>query len=142
MDDTALINCIKEHEGSQRYAYSDSLGYITVGIGRCLDRRRGKGLSSQEQTYLLSNDIQECKDELEPLSWYQMQDDVRKCVLIEMCFNMGAANLFAFHKMIASLKDRDYKQATQEMRSSLWASQISRDRLENMCFRMTHGQYP
>ena len=55
-----LIEQLKRHEGVSKWAYEDHLGYITVGVGRCLDPEIGLGLSDDEIDYLLRNDITRC----------------------------------------------------------------------------------
>lgn len=130
-----------EHEGEERFVYTDSLGYQTIGIGRCVDKKRGKGLSNEEILYLLRNDIKEARDDLSPNNWYLAMDDIRRGVIIEMSFNLGYRGLLKFKKMIKALTTIDYAQATKEMRDSLWAKQIGYDRLEDMCYRMEFGKY-
>jgi lysozyme len=107
-----------------------------------VDKRKGKGLSKEEQIYLLMNDISECMDYLDDYAFYQCLDGVRQGVLIEMCFNLGLNGLLGFRNMIAAINKKDYASATIEMRGSRWASQIGSSRLENLCFRMRNGDYP
>src|SRR6185503_15017237 len=136
MDIEKLKQEIEKHEGSEQFAYTDSLGYISAGIGRCLDRRKGKGLTREEQLYLLSNDIDSCRAELDPFVWYQQLDDVRKCVMIELCFNMGIRGVLGFRKMIEALKSKNYDTAVIELKDSKWATQIGKDRVNNICYRL------
>lgn len=142
MDLEKLKEILIKHEGSEQYAYEDSLGYITVGIGRCLDRRKGKGLSKREQLYLLQNDIDDCKRQLDPFVWYQNLDDVRKCVMIELCFNLGIHGLMGFKKMIAAIKKNDFETAMMELLDSKWATQVGKERQKNISYRLLHGKYP
>ena len=142
MDTSQLIECLKEAEGSKQFAYTDSLGYITVGIGRCLDRRKGKGLSPEEQLYLLNNDIEDCKHDLQPFPWYQQLDDVRKCVMIELCFNLGIAGLLKFKNMIAAIQSKSWQKAVDELLDSTWSSQIQESRKQNITYRLLNGAYP
>ena len=53
----SIIRLLRRHEGVEPYAYKDHLGYITVGVGRCLEKDVGMGLSDDEIDYLLKNDI-------------------------------------------------------------------------------------
>ena len=39
-----IIRLLRRHEGVEPYAYKDHLGYITVGVGRCLEKDVGNGL--------------------------------------------------------------------------------------------------
>ena len=137
-----LIDCLIEHEGRARYAYEDTLGNITIGIGRNISQRSGKGLSLDEQMYLLNNDIVSCRNQLKSMPFYQIQDDVRKDALVEMCFNMGLPHLCCFRNMISDLSEKLYESAVRSARESKWATQISKARLDNICYRLLHGAYP
>ena len=54
---TKLTEMLTAHEGSKSHAYKCTAGKITVGVGRNIDPEGGLGLSQEEITYLLSNDI-------------------------------------------------------------------------------------
>lgn len=136
-----LIDKLIEHEGMRKYAYKDSMGYITIGIGRCLDQGKGKGLSVDEMMLLLNNDINDCKKQLEQNYVYRTLGDVRQEVLIEMCFNLGYSGLMKFTKMLAALACKDFKAATKEAEDSAWAKQISIKRLQDILYRMETGKY-
>lgn len=145
MDEACLENLkaiLIAHEDRSQFAYEDSLGFITIGIGRCIDRRKGKGLSNKEQVYLLSNDIDECKNELEPFVWYQQLDDIRKCVMIELCFNMGIHGLLEFKRTLAAIKNKNFDLAIIELKDSKWSTQIGAERIKNICYRLKNGSYP
>lgn len=136
-----LEDILVQHEGKRRFAYKDTLGYETIGVGRNIDSRHGKGLSDEEISYLLNNDIQECRDQLAPYKFYNIQDNVRKDVLVEMCFNIGHAGLMKFKSMLMALSVKNYKLAVKEARDSKWATQIGKSRLDNMMYRMEFGKY-
>jgi lysozyme len=139
MDD--LISSIIFHEGTKQFAYPDSLGYWSIGIGRCIDKRIGVGLTLDEQLYLLNNDIARCRKELLIQPFYKSQDKVRQDVLIELCFNMGLPNLLKFIKMLAAFRNMDYKSASLELKNSLWAKQVQSDRVLDLQYRIEHGSY-
>ena len=46
-----------------------------------------------------------------------------KGVIIEMCYQIGYAGVMKFKKMIANMKDINWKGAADEMLDSLWARQ-------------------
>lgn len=138
----SLRECLIDAEGYKKYAYQDSLGVWTIGVGRNIDNRFGKGLSNDEINYLLNNDIAQCTSQLENFNWYDIQDQVRKEVLIELCFNMGLPNLLLFNKMIASLSQKDYHEATVNLLHSKWATQVQKSRIESIVYRLVHGEYP
>ncbi len=136
-----LLDQIIEHEGIRRFAYEDSRGYQTIGCGRLIDQRLGKGLSIAEIMYLLDNDINACQKQLEQNLVYKCLDTVRQEVLIEMCFNLGYSGLMGFKKMMCALASRDYAKAVAEMANSTWSVQIGKKRFDDLVYRMLHGVY-
>ena len=139
--DEQLISKIVEHEGIKRFAYTDTLSYVSVGIGRCLDAKKGKGLSVDECFYLLANDIKDLKSELSKFDWYNKQNYVRQGALIEMAFNLGVNGLINFKKMIVCLDGGNFESAAKEMADSTWATQIGINRLKDLQSRIRLGYY-
>ncbi|HEX7103949.1 MAG TPA: glycoside hydrolase family protein [Nitrolancea sp.] len=111
-------------EGEVLHAYEDHLGYLTIGVGRLIDKRKGGGITREESRYLLKNDIEkriaECESRFE---WFDSLDDVRQGVIVCMAFQLGTDGVAQFKKMIAALKVRDYERAADEMLDSAWAKQ-------------------
>lgn len=138
---TRLQQSLINHEGKVKFAYSDSLGYLTIGIGRCIDKRKGKGLSDDEMLYLLNNDIKESSDALNSLTWFKFISLPRQDCLVEMAFNLGFEGLLEFKGMISAIINHDYQKAADEMRNSLWARQIGAERLNYLCNLMSTGVY-
>jgi lysozyme len=112
---------IKKHEGLKLEPYLDSLGNLTIGVGRCLSLN---GISKEEAEYLLENDIREAIRGLQQYSWYVVQPAGVQMALINMCFNLGLPKLLGFRKMIKGLIDRDYEVAAAEALDSRWALQV------------------
>lgn len=139
--DIQLKSRIIAHEGKSRYAYTDTTGNLTIGIGRNIQPNSGKGLSENEMMFLLQNDLTECENTLKTLSWYPGLDNVRQGVCIEMVFNLGFIGFLAFKKMIQAIQNKDYSKACQEMKSSKWAVQIGLSRLNDLLKRMLTGGY-
>lgn len=85
-----LLERIKEqlvrHEGLRLKPYRCTAGKLTIGIGRNLE---DCGISQAEAYVLLENDIQNCEKQLldEIPEIYNTLDEVRKSVLLNMCFN-------------------------------------------------------
>ena len=136
-----LASCIILHEGYKKYAYLDSRESLTIGIGRNIDSKSGKGLSDDEIMYLFKNDIKSCEIQLMKLDFYKGQDIVRKEALIELCFNLGLSGLLKFHKMLNALVIKDYEKAIMELKNSLWATQVQEERVKNICSRLLTGSY-
>lgn len=139
--DEMLMARITEHEGMKKFAYQDTLGYTTIGIGRCIEAKVGKGLSVDEIFYLLKNDIKDFRGQLAQYDWFKCQDEVRQGVLIELCFNMGLSHLLQFKNMIAALSMKSYAAACKELMDSVWARQVSKARSDDICWRLANGRY-
>jgi lysozyme len=113
-----------EDEGEVLHAYEDSLGLLTIGVGRLIDKRRGGGISPDESRYLLRNDIASKTAQCEQrFDWFLMLDDARRGVIICMAFQLGTNGVAQFKKMIAALEARDYQQAAEHMADSNWHKQ-------------------
>lgn len=129
---------IIEHEGLRLRPYRDTVGKLTIGVGRNLD---DVGISKDEALFLLENDLTNCKAQLAKYSWYLNLDTVRQGVLIELTFNIGISRVLLFKNMIESLKTSDYLNASKHLLDSLWAKQVGSNRSNNMAARLATGQY-
>jgi lysozyme len=119
-----LAKQLKGDEGVIPHAYPDHLGYLTIGVGRLIDKRKGGGLRPDEITYLLNNDIDDRIDALtRALPWFQDLDDARKGVLLNMAFQLGTEGLLKFENTLALIRDGKYENAAHAMLQSLWAKQ-------------------
>ena len=110
----SLIQQLVEHEGLELFPYEDTLGIVTIGVGRNLEER---GISEDEAFYLLGNDIEVIWDELikqHPI--VEDLDDQRQMVLLDMAFNMGVPRLGKFKKMWAAIEDGDMNEKDVEMK--------------------------
>ena len=135
-----LIEQLKRHEGVKTHAYKDHLGYITVGVGRCLEDGIGVGLSEDEIDYLLLNDIKRCSLELNTeFDWFSGLDAVRKDAMINWCFNVGLPRLKGFVKALAAMEAQDYGAAADEFFDSRWATQVG-SRAVEVCAMIRTGE--
>jgi lysozyme len=117
-----LLDQLVRDEGVRLFPYVDTVGKITIGIGRNLS---DGGISRQEAIQLLANDVENAAAHLQrALPWTQGLDDVRHAALVNMTFNMGIGRLCDFTKMIAALRVEDWKTARNEMLDSQWAKQV------------------
>ena len=143
-----LHKMLIKHEGVRLKPYKDTVGKWTIGVGRNLDDKgisksesdfispgaalhdtlnsiKHNGISEQAALFLLNNDIRESEEQLKShLSFYSLLPDVRKIVLINMCFNMGIAKLLDFKKTLHYIESGNYESASQEMLNSKWAQQV------------------
>ena len=102
--------------------YTDSVGKLTIGVGRNLT---DKGISFQEAQLLLANDIADATADLQAkLPWTATLDDVRKGALLNMAFNLGIGGLLEFHYFLAKMQAGNFSAAAGAMLDSLWARQV------------------
>lgn len=132
---------LRRDEGVEKSAYSDSLGYLTIGVGRLIDKRKGGGLSDAEIEYLLQNDIKEKEAELKSkIKFYSRLDDARKGVLLNMAFNLGVEGLLKFKNTLRLIEAGNYQAASVEMLKSTWARQVG-DRAKRLSKQMLTGEW-
>lgn len=122
----AMPETLKEqllrHEGLRLKPYKDTVGKLTIGVGRCLD---DNGISKTEAMAMLENDIQEAtNDLLGTIPWTAKLDWPRKAVLINMTFNMGINRLLGFKNTLMAIEDGRWKDAHDGMLASKWATQV------------------
>ncbi len=128
-----LLERMKEqllrHEGLRLKPYRCTAGKLTIGIGRNLD---DCGISQKEAYALLDNDIQNCEQQLleEIPVIYNALDEVRQCVLLNMCFNLGIHGLLGFNNTLAFIAAGDWERAANNMLASKWAKQVGRRAIE------------
>lgn len=103
--------------------YRDTVGKLTIGVGRNLD---DVGIYESEALAMLENDIAEKIHSIENELYFQTlkSDDVRLRVLIEMVFNLGKSGFEEFKKVISAIELKDFETASSEMLNSHWASQV------------------
>lgn len=132
-----LVEQLTRHEGLRLKPYKDSVGKLTIGIGRNLD---DKGISIEEAQLLLQNDIIEARYEAHRFPWFLHLNEVRQHVILNMLFNMGTTRLLGFKKMIDAIKNEDYAEAKIQMLDSKWATQVG-PRATELADMMETGEY-
>ena len=119
---TVLEQQIIAHEGMRLAPYMDTVGRLTIGVGRNLT---DKGISYGEAIYLMRQDIDEAVAGLRlHLPWVHSLDAVRQRVLVDMAYNLGIVGLMRFVETLAHVERREYDKAAQEMLHSAWAQQV------------------
>jgi lysozyme len=127
MTNDEFLDQLIRHEGVVPYAYQDSLGYWTIGVGRLIDKRKGGRLRPEEIKYLLNNDVDEVVEALrEALPWLDKLTPNRKAVLYNMAFNLGVKGLLGFKNTLRFVEQGDYDKAADGMLNSKWASQVGK----------------
>lgn len=134
-----LQSVIIAHEGLKLKPYRDTVGKLTIGVGRNLD---DCGISEDEAMFLLNNDLTACETQLSRYDWYVGLDKVRQGVIIELVFNVGLPKALLFKNMIIAIINENWAGASNELLDSAWAKQVGSTRSENMASRLLRGKYP
>jgi lysozyme len=138
MNDEDFKKQITRHEGLRLFPYNDSVGKLTIGVGRNLEDR---GISEDEAMRLLENDIAVHKKELEHHFPIVLSlSPVRYYVLLNMCFNIGSTRLSGFRKMWEAINISNFVKASEEMLDSKWADQVG-NRATELSEMMATGEY-
>lgn len=136
-----LVKQLIDEEAEVLTAYKDHLGYLTIGVGRLIDKRKGGGITQEESRYLLYNDIKKCSDAVQKaLPFFAELNEARQAVLIGMAFQMGVAGLLEFSKTLTMIRLGKYKEAGDGMLKSLWFRQTP-ERAHRMAKQMSTGEW-
>jgi len=138
MNKDRLKETLIRHEGIRLKPYKDSVGKITIGIGRNLD---DIGISHEEAGLMFLNDLDRVEKELcTNFKWFPNLSDVRQEVLMNMCFNLGITKLKKFVKFLKAVELGNWSQAAIEMKDSLWTKQVGQ-RSEELAKAMLNNKF-
>ena len=132
-----IVNAqLRIDEATRAKPYRDSVGKLTIGVGRNLD---DVGLRPDEIDYLLANDIKVAAQDARALfPSFDSLTENRKAALVNMAFNLGYARLGAFVGLRAAVAASDFLQASAHMLNSKWATQVG-NRAERLAKVMREG---
>jgi lysozyme len=130
MDTTNLRKNLTLAEGNIPYAYTDTEGFITIGIGRLIDKRAGGGLSEEEVQYLFTNDILNKTNDCRKIyPKFDSFSDSRKEALIELMFNLGISKLKSYNVLTSQINTEDWSAVQDNLRAwSRWEIQVGATR--------------
>lgn len=160
MDRETLKRRLVEEEGKRLFAYRDSVGHPTIGVGFNLDRRDAATLLSRVGTDL--GDVLAGK----PLTLDQVDAllDVTVCeaietarahvpgldampenvqqVIVDLVFNMGWNTLSGFRRFLGYVALHYWREAADALTDSLWHRQVGSRavRLETMLRGCAEGE--
>ena len=122
IDYDRLRSMIRRHEGVKKFPYKCSAGKTTIGIGHNLD---DLGLSERIINEIFEEDISNTIGDCGALypNWNELPDIIQ-LVLIDMMFNLGRNRMHKFKKMNAAINDHNWTRMAEEMKDSLWFSQV------------------
>ena len=129
-----------EFEGIRLKPYVDSVGKLSLGIGRNLD---DMGITLEEAHVLLDNDINNVEEEVvRKINGFDLLPDRAKLVLLDMAFNMGVPTLLSFKKMLRAISHNDWDESARQLLSSRYAKQVGRRAIYNAHLLETAGEQP
>lgn len=138
MNRSRLSKQLEIDEGRRRRLYKDTVGKLTIGVGRNIEDR---GLRDDEIDLMLSNDIDEAVGIARALvATFDKLDDVRQEVVVNMALNLGMTRLGGFRQFIGALLRFDFQRATSEMMDSKWYEQVG-DRGKRLAYAMREGKF-
>lgn len=139
MDRERLRAQLVRHEAMKLKPYRDSVGKLTIGVGRNLD---DIGITPNEAMFLLSGDIDHAIRGLVaryPM-WFPDLDPVRQAVLINMAFNLGLTGLASFGLTLGAVAAGEFDKAADHMLASKWATQV-KGRASELATQMRTGEW-
>lgn len=122
---------LRRDEDVRRTIYTCSAGAPTVGVGHNLNNP----LSDRAIEVILQDDIAQTLADCERLDYFHALSPVRKRVIMNMMFNLGATRLSGFVKMVAAIKQEDWLEAAIQMTDSKWFNQTG-NRAVRLCEMM------
>lgn len=135
---TRLQEMLIRHEDLRLKPYRDTVGKLTIGVGRNLD---DVGITREEALTLLNNDIAKVRREVKrSFPWFAHLNPVRQNVVLNMVFNLGLPRFRQFKKAIAAIKAKQWNEAVRQMLDSRWAEQVGR-RARELAAMMKSGKY-
>lgn len=113
---------LRRDEGEKFKPYTDTVGKLTIGVGRNLTDR---GISQDESDYLLGNDIKLVISQLDAnFLWWRQMTENRQRAFANFVFNVGIGTAKTFTNTLAFLKVGNYDRAAFGFANSLWAKQV------------------
>ena len=143
MDIERLKEEIKDDEGYKNEIYLDHLSLKTLGVGHLIketdpeyDLEVGTHIEDERVNELFEQDINVTIDECRKLYYdFDKLPEEAQLIICNMMFNMGRPRLSRFHKMKRAVENRDWKEASNQMKDSKWYRQVT-NRADRLCNRM------
>jgi len=133
---------LTQDEGRVPYAYTDSLGYLTIGVGHLIDRRKGGRLPDHIIDALLDYDIEsKTREVLQALPWVAFLDEPRRATILSMAFQLGVPGLLKFKNALAAARESQWSAAADHFLDSDVARQQSPERWQRHAQRIRTGAW-
>lgn len=137
-----IMSQLERDEGRRASAYTDSLGFLTIGVGVCIDARKGCTLTDAEIDLLTKNRVGLATIAIgETWPWTASLDPVRLGVLQNMVYQMGIEGVSKFRNFLGALEAGDYASAKEEGLDSEWARTQSPSRAARLMEQILTGEW-
>lgn len=136
-----IFGMLRIDEGCKLELYKDTEGFWTIGIGQLITKNPSKDvardaldklmgricdgrITQREAEELFNGSVEKARKgilanaTLKPV--YDVLDEVRRCALINMVFQMGVAGVAGFPKGMRLLKAKQWDAAAIELADSRW----------------------
>lgn len=134
-----LRELLIKHEGLKLKPYLDTVGKLTIGVGRNLD---DVGISELEAMAMLSADMDRVsKAAVDAFPWFQSLSATRQDVVLSMIFQLGLGGFREFKKAIEAIRCGNFNRAADEMLDSKWAKQDAPARAAELAYMMRRDFY-
>lgn len=155
ISDDICIQRLMVNEGCKLKSYRDTVGKLTIGIGRNLDDNpltieeqcyvghncRTLFISNDQAAYLCRNDLKKVRADLDrELPWWRDLNPDRQYVMIDLCFNMGLKTLLTFKRTLDSIAQGYYVRAAEQLLQSKYAKQVG-IRAKRNAYALRTGEY-
>ena len=133
---------IEEEEGRTPWAIVDSRGYLTVGIGACIDHKvKGAGLCDAAIDAQFKFDRATADAVCARIPNFDKCNDVQKAALTSVAYQLGDQVLGWKHFMAAMQAGPDFAAAAAALRDSDWARDETPLRAERETKMLETGEW-
>lgn len=131
-----LLQDLKRDEGVVLKPYRDTVGKLSIGIGRNLD---DVGITEDEALILAKHDVFKVIGQLDQrIPWWRTLSEPRQRALANMAFNLGINGLLGFKLALSALQADQFSVAADELLRSRWAQQVG-DRAKRIADLIRQG---
>ena len=132
---------VRFHEGCTLTAIRDMDGW-SIGYGHD-GAQEGQSCTQAQAEALFALDLEMARQRAATAlgNVWEVLDDVRRAVLVDMAFELGGAGLAGFHQMLESIRGYRYTIAAEQGMQSLWARQVPK-RAQMDMEMLASGEWP
>lgn len=128
-------------EGLRLKPYPDTVGKLTIGVGRNLD---DVGISEAEAYALLDTDVKRadrtCLAIFGESQWNRWSEN-RRCGWLNIALNLGHAGLLSFRNTLRAAIAENWDEVARHLRASKWYGQVG-SRAERVIAMICREEWP